>query len=117
MNYKKKTMKKNKSLLLGSYANELHKVVNIANGGETYVNLPSSHTYFDYKTQKTEVIIDKEDIDDVNFSVFTYGKTKKKQQQQKLPTKATIMKLKNNDIVLYIPNTELIKITREESID
>ena len=101
--------------LLGSYANDLSKVVDIAaeEGGISSYTLPT-YTYFDYKTQLAKIIVHADEIEDFQYSVFN-NEEKQQQRPNFLPTtKPSILKLKNGNIVLYIPHTRLIKISRHQ---
>ena len=103
------------TLLLGSYANDLSNVVDVKNGGTPYLLL-HTNTYFDYDTQRAKIIVSDDDIEDFDYSVFSADNETKQQRSNILPTKKpSILKLKNGDIVLYIPYTRLIKIFRQQT--
>lgn len=97
---------------LCSYANELDKVVNLTDGGSSYLTLSSPYEYFDYKTQLPETVVRIQDIEESNFSLFSRRKTNNRRVS--LPAKPSLLKLKKSgDIVLFIPYTPLIKITKQ----
>ena len=101
------------TLLLGSYANDLSIVVDVKNGGTPYLVL-NTNTYFDYKTQQAKMIVSDDDIEDFHYFVFS-ADNETKQQQQQQRSKSSILKLKNGNIALSIPYTELMKISKQQS--
>ena len=102
---------------MGSYANELHKVVDIPDIGKRPYILPL-YTYYDYRKQRAQSIVSDVVIEDSNYSVFNIEEKQQQQQPRRTnihPTKPSLLKLTNGDIVLYIPYSKLIKITSDHS--
>ena len=107
-------MEDSRSLLLGSHIHSLDKIINFASPDHMITHIiPSKWCYFNYETHYPELIVDGTDIEIIDYSIF---KTKTSTNvTNTLPTNASILKLRNNDIVLFIPYTKLIKITKDKS--
>jgi len=92
----------------------MHKIINYVTKKEI-LTLPSMYYYYNYSTGKEELIVDfQNDVAYVDYSLLDDYNSSKAIDAQNIniqpPNKCSILKLKNNNIVLFIPYTKLIPI-------